>query len=453
MRVPHLKYSTKRPEQRDISYFYGLSRQTKTVAGELVEMKNLCSENPGCITPRPKRSVYRTLTSGKALFAAANGKLCWVDGTNFYYDGVSKGSVTASAKYMADFFGKILIFPDKKYYDYNTDTFATMGSGTYPADGSVPDMDVIAVFENRVWGIKGFNVYASVYNDCLNWTQFSADPNALDDAIHIEITPDKGQIVGLIPLENHMLFATSHSTYEGYGNARNYIPQLVSNSRGTLSAKSMCEVDGRVFMLSRDGVNIYSGSLPRPVSDKLKSGYVSGISGTDGRWYYISLHDGNEHTLYAYDTRYTSYNNSAPSSWYKEDNLHVIDFAYTEGFLYALTASNQILKFNDSSSEEEITWEAETEEFNNNYLGNVSTYKIKIEALLSEGSEIDVYLKVSGGEYEFLDTCYYEKQSPHNYKIYMLPARSESFQVKFAGRGNAQVLSLVREVSVSTDKQ
>ena len=46
---------------------------------------------------------------------------CAIDGTDFYYDGTKKGTVKKGKKSVIDFNGNIVIFPDKKYYDYVED--------------------------------------------------------------------------------------------------------------------------------------------------------------------------------------------------------------------------------------------------------------------------------------------------------------------------------------------
>jgi hypothetical protein len=445
------KYRSAKQEEPDITNFYGLNRQPKKSKGELQDMKNMSSEFPGCAYPRPPRSVYKTLSSGKALFACANGKLAWVDGTNFVYDGISKGTVSSMVpKSIVDFYGNIIIFPDKKIYNYNNDTFETMAStGTYPEEGAVPDMDMICVFENRVWGIKGSKCYVSRYNNHLDWTKFSV-PKMNDDSIFIELPPERGSYKGLIPLENHMLFCTNNSTYEGYGNARNFMPQLISNSRGTLSGKSLVEVNGMVFMLSKDGVNVYTGSIPRPISYKLDEEYVSGVAGTDGRRYYLSLYNGIKYTLYVCDTELLG---SEYSPWYKEDDINVIDFANVNGVLYALTANNQILRFNDSSSNEEVEWFVETDEMNYGYLGNTYSLRLKVETEMEQGSEIKVFMKVRNGQYELKDNYHYETVGLGHHITTIKVERATSVKLKIVGKGMAKILSIRREFIIGSDKE
>lgn len=56
-------------------------------------MRNLCSDYSPLLATRSRRMLYKTLQDPGGLFCW--DKLCWVDGTTFYYDGVAKGTVTA----------------------------------------------------------------------------------------------------------------------------------------------------------------------------------------------------------------------------------------------------------------------------------------------------------------------------------------------------------------------
>ena len=115
-----------------------------------------------CVLGANRGKLYKRLRAARRY--SVGNKLCWVDGTKFVYDGVVKGTVTAGKKSMAEYFGIILIFPDKKYYNYNTDTF-----GTIP---NCPDIKYICVHNNRAFGVGGNGFYASKLGDPLTWNYF-----------------------------------------------------------------------------------------------------------------------------------------------------------------------------------------------------------------------------------------------------------------------------------------
>ncbi len=104
--------------------FGGLNHNEGAGDGELFAMKNLCSDYYPMIATRKKRRKLRTLTKPNGIYAWE--KLCWVDGTTFYYDGVAKGTVEDSRKQFAAINDIIIIMPDKKYYDTAEDRFGDL---------------------------------------------------------------------------------------------------------------------------------------------------------------------------------------------------------------------------------------------------------------------------------------------------------------------------------------
>ena len=108
--------------------FLGLNHNKGAGDGELYSMKNLCSDYYPLLATRPKRRLFKKLTKGNGLYAW--DKLCWVDGTDFYYNGTLKGTVTDGKKRFGAINGYIIIVPDMKYYNVNNDTFGSLESET-----------------------------------------------------------------------------------------------------------------------------------------------------------------------------------------------------------------------------------------------------------------------------------------------------------------------------------
>lgn len=108
-------------------------------------MTNMSSDgSPYAMT---RRLRHKTATVALTAFGAAD-KTYYVSGTSFYYDGVSKGTVTAGAKVFAVLNYYIIIMPDKKYYNVSTDVFGSLeatwtGNVTF-ADGHLYGEDAIA---------------------------------------------------------------------------------------------------------------------------------------------------------------------------------------------------------------------------------------------------------------------------------------------------------------------
>ena len=99
--------------------FGGLNHTIGAVDSEIYDMKNLSSDHYPVLSPREKRKTLRTLSSPHAMLCYGE-HMAWVDGSEFYYDGEIYGTVTAGEKTMAVLTNRIIIMPDKKYFDIRT---------------------------------------------------------------------------------------------------------------------------------------------------------------------------------------------------------------------------------------------------------------------------------------------------------------------------------------------
>lgn len=121
--------------KRQIIAFGGVNYGLRTNEGELSESLGLSSARYPCLSQRAGRKSVGSYTDPTGLYA--RGELCVVDGTDFIYGGKVVGQVKAGEKLFATINSKIVIFPDKAYYDTQADEFGSL-SATYPGyDGDV----------------------------------------------------------------------------------------------------------------------------------------------------------------------------------------------------------------------------------------------------------------------------------------------------------------------------
>lgn len=104
--------------------FGGYNHTVAAKDGELWDMTNLTSTAAPVLSTRERRYLLTTLTKPNGIFA--KDKLCWVDGTGFYYNGVYKGAVTDSLKKFAAIGPYIIILPDKAFYNTDSDIFGSL---------------------------------------------------------------------------------------------------------------------------------------------------------------------------------------------------------------------------------------------------------------------------------------------------------------------------------------
>ena len=131
--LPTLDDSHSGKNREMIGYFGGYNHNARINNNEFYDMQNMASDQSRLLAPRKQRGYVRTLDWYWNRFNGlyAHEKLCWVIGTDFYYGGVKKGTVTNGPKQLIGMGAYVLIFPDKKYYNTSTGEFGSLSAGPY----------------------------------------------------------------------------------------------------------------------------------------------------------------------------------------------------------------------------------------------------------------------------------------------------------------------------------
>lgn len=117
-----------------VTSFSGYDHRRKTRDNAFYDMKNMSNELLPVMSTRKRRGYLRTFDKPNGLFA--HDKLCWVDGTGFYYGGELKGTVEDSPKTFIRMGAQVLIWPDQVYYNEHTDEFGPL-TARYTSAGAV----------------------------------------------------------------------------------------------------------------------------------------------------------------------------------------------------------------------------------------------------------------------------------------------------------------------------
>lgn len=430
MELPALMFNPK--TKKPIIVLKGLNRKDLISDDELSSCRNISfSLHSPLISHRPPRETMNTLSSPQALFSVGDN-LAWVDGTDFVYNGTVKGSVTADAKSMVNFNGKILIFPDKKYYDYGSDTFGTI-TDTGP-DHAVPDIDYVCQHMNRVFGVKGNTVYSSAWGKYNDW---STKAGVSTDSWAKDLASEGGNIVGIVSYQNHPVIFKEELMYEVYNNKPDFVTQPVFKI-GALSSGAMLEANKVLYFVDKGGVYSYRGGEPFLVSDKLNEIYSDAVLGTDGRLLYVSLYNGMGWNLYIYDT--------LEGKWWQEDDLQVIQFTKIDGYAHALSADGKLCKLN--SGTELFDWEIETNEMTDELFKNKDNRRIYVSLNLSSGSIANIYVKYDNGGYVLVKSI--SRPGLWNTEIPLKPKMARNFQVKITGEGEFRFHGFQRDIATNS---
>lgn len=245
MKLPTMRYADGIAKTKQVK-FAGYHHTLGAGDGELFDMENLCSDHYPVLSTRQKRRTVRTLAEPNGLFAW--DKLCWVDGTKFYYDGAEKGAVTNGKKTFAALGAYILILPDKKYYNAETDTFGDIesqwsGSGATFEDGTIYG-EAAEANTLRVSGVNWSDYFKA--GDAVTISGATLHPENNKTPIIREIDGDKLRFY-----ENVFVLGDGKTTYTE--------PGTVTVARTMPELHFLCENENRLW--GCDGTTIYASKL------------------------------------------------------------------------------------------------------------------------------------------------------------------------------------------------
>lgn len=421
--------------KQTISQFDGLNRRDVIKESECPDMTNMCSDAYPAIKTRPSRQIVKSVTAETPRAILASKKLCGIIGTDFYWGGwgeenIKISELAANAKCLVDFNGNILIFPDKVYYDYIEDD-----------DGSFtcPDIDFATVHENRVFGVKGSNIYACKMGDFTEWSTFS-DPPLLTDSYATDVASGE-DFVGITTYAGHVEMFKKQVLHELYGQLPSNFKVLEAAKEGALNNNTFAELEGALFYLSPEGVKVYAGGYPEFISYNLNQNkHAAGAAGTDGDKYYISLHNGTDYELLIYDPKH--------GVWHKEDDMQVIGFAYYEGHLYAM-ANAGVYKFRAGT--ETVDWELKTTVFDENTFDEKDTVRIRIQVKMSIGATLKVYSSYDQADFTLENVFTSDTVNKRNIYVTLHKRNADFFQLKLTGSGNCTIYRIEKLIEIKKE--
>lgn len=190
----------------------------------------------------------------------------------------------------------------------------------------VPNLDVLFVHENRLWGAKGDTIWASALGDPLVWYNF----DTVDTASWSLDVLSEGDFTGGCSFLGYPVFFKDNHIYKIYGSVPSDFSLAQSSDIGVApgSGRSLAIAGERLFYLSRVGVMMYTGALPQLISKPAFGDRFmrNGVGGSDGVKYRITCEDGDgEKHHFVYDTQ--------NGCWHEESNPYSY-MAWGSGNLY-----------------------------------------------------------------------------------------------------------------------
>ena len=310
---------------------------------------------------------------------------------------------------------------------------------------TVPDMDWICVNENRLWGCKGDEIYASKLGDPKNFNVFDG---LASDSWSVP-SGSAGAFTGCVSYLGYPCFFKEDKIFKVYGSKpSNY--ELMSSA--TMGVKDGCgrslAIAGEVlFYVAKNGPTAYSGGIPSFIGDAFGGEeWQDAVAGSDGLKYYVSMTAADKtRSLFSYDSR--------KGMWYREDETDAMGFAMEEG-LHLLTREGKMWRLDGGGTGQEesaFPWYAEFADFTEGSADAKGYSKLQLRLELEENAEIAVKLRYdSAGEWETAGEAE-AKGRKRTILLPVIPRRADHYRIRLEGEGGCTVFSLARSYYGGSD--
>lgn len=501
--LPFLKRESNRTEKY-IVQFRGINYDEGYQDGDLAESENLSSEKFPFMTPRRQRTKVAQYTAPSTLHTKEG--LLVIDGTQVIYNGTVVGTVTEGKKQTATIGNYIVIFPDKVYYDTAQGTFQGMelsvmqigvqfthnsiistngwdgfrvgdaveitGSskagnnktiivrgvegdvlmfydnsfeevtetGLVTVSRKVPDLEYICESNYRLWGVKGNTILGSKYGDPLNFFNYDG---LTGDSFFIDVGSD-GKFTGCAAYGSHICFFKENMVHKLYGSKPSNYQVLSSQVYGVQegSERSICTINEQLIYKGVHGVYAYSGGIPERIDTFGAKRFSEAAAATDGEKYYISMRNGEEWSLYVYDT--------LKGIWLREDATHAVDLAKHEGSVYFIAEDGGLYKIDRDAERDGVEWSATFCPFHETMDERKGYARFNMRIDMSADAWLAVDLKTDQ------DAVWKEYYITHNERartisVPIIPTRCDSVSVRVRGAGECTIKAFIREFTVGSD--
>lgn len=193
-----------------------------------------------------------------------------------------------------------VIFPENKLLELDEDCIVM----TPLSEGGVkiPPIHHACVHLSRIFGVAGDHIYASAYNDPTDWNVDTADDTGAANAWAAVVqsnTRATGDFTALTVYDGQVL-AMKRDFCHIIHNNKNPFRVADLFSVGTVSGKSLAEIDNRLFFAGARGVYCYNGSEATEIGAPLGlSDYSGALAATHGGLYYLYVPSVDH--IYVYD--------------------------------------------------------------------------------------------------------------------------------------------------------
>lgn len=359
-----------------------------------------------------------------------------------------------------------LVLPNETFIEM-TGAGVTSFTITGTIKRSVPDLNFVVEWNNRLWGCSNADntIYACKLGDPSNWQYYQGTSM---DSYYAEQGTDE-VFTGIAEYSGHIIFFKPNSMTRVYGTAPSNYQITNTKTYGVEegSSNSILTINDTVFYKSALGIMAYRGGIPFCISEKFNRDFKRVVAGTEGTKYYAScIVDDDGETA-----GYLMVFDIGKGLWHKEDNLRFTSTCKVGNSIYYTTATADVLVCDvdvicagdlmvstefiegdagiinpelPTESYDDIEWMAQFGPFDE-YIEEHKIYsKLAMRIKANGTASARVFISINEGPWEQVE--YYPQVSTKGDFIPIIPRRCDRYSVRIEGKGNMEIKSLTRRV-------
>ncbi len=434
-----------------IAAFGGLNRRQGADSKTLRETENLSSGSlPVLATRKGRRRVFKAADGEivTGIFAADKAYMTTsLGGRTRLYVGDSFDTLTHRFTAAEDekitsllcrYKRQICMFNLKTELGAESMLSAALTSLDYPARYKAPTFNDVTVYAHRIFGVRLHQIRACAYDDASDW-EHDKEGAELTTRAFLQNFETKSDFTACVNYKNRAVFFTADEMFELYGKDSSQFDLVKVADIGCVSRQAVCEMDGVLYFISKEGVMKYSGAMPRRLSDPLDDkpvlcggSYSACIGGVCGA-VYARFTGSRGDLLYSY--------NVESDAWACEDAAGCVSMATYNGELYFstddavyLAGAGGVSADCDSSS---FPWTALTQKIHHYCPTKKRSPKLNLHMRRAFYGNVSVYASFDGGEFILLRQVPFEGE-----KTLCIPLENQEYdtlQVKICGSGEAEI--------------
>lgn len=312
---------------------------------------------------------------------------------------------------------------------------------------AIPDMDFVFASDNRLWGAKGRNIYASALGQGMVWQDY----DTLTTSSWAATTATGDTVTAACDFGGMPVFFSENAVYKIYGENPKEYQYARADIVGVLAGehKSVAVGAGYIFYLSRRGIYAWTGGVPQLISAPLgEARIMDAVGGSDGAIYYLSCMQGGRHNLYTFDPM--------TGAWMREDDTDAIWLGMRGRDMCMVTREGVKYLIGDVYSDEgtaerNIVYSMETSDYNDGGVVDKAAKHILIQHELTGGT-CEVLVSYDGEPWQSVYTLHDTDGKKITSVIPLHPGRYRTMRISLIGDGDIIIYYMVREVMHTTER-